>query len=773
MKMLTELHVHNSQRFRRVREPVTTGVPVPADIGLLDVNRLALSDEQGQFVPLQCMPLAWWQDGSVKWAAVHLQVDVMAGTSRSYCLLLLDEVSAQPEGVPLASRQGDSIHVDTGCLKFVLGRVPGCFREFSYCTQGKWVNLTPEFGPSLQLENGRRLCLGPPAETVIEENGTERTVIKISGCFVFDGQDGGLVNLDEAEFIYELWLEAYRGLPDLKVTHSLIRRRQGAAVSGLAWHIPALHAGYYAAPVGGGEEVKLHLSGGSKEVLGILQENEEEVVCGILDNLETGDRTRVKGKHSWWMSARTEESAISATVRWMAQKYPKSLECTVHGINIGLLPHLSGTKDSSCPGGQRKSFYELQVGEARTHEMLIRFDEAGGAKPNPYPAEASLDTAERMAGFHAPLLALAPWEWYTGSRTLGDLLPRAADPRFAAYEQSVDDSLAVYLSRRESFKLYGDRNFGDDLYGKPGCWNNGEYDYTHVGMLHTLRGAGLEWYEQFTLPYATHLMDIDICRAGPAAGYIYQHSESHNSEPPKLGSHAWIRGLLEYYCFSGDLRAREAARQVADVWSGDIIRRGVGEGTERGITWPVLSMLAMYETIPEPKYLQAASILIRTVLDAHDPEEGDFKKVMSRPTTKDNWGTFVIGSPVLESLIWYHQITGDEQAKNAVVRAAKRLASKNWLEEIGAWEYTHSKLHGHERAHNAKTDKMVTPAVLYAYLFSGEEELLNKALRAFRHSETIPAHNGKDLGQSYCFGIRIPALLDKAWNRKASEQPFQ
>jgi len=70
-------------------------------------------------------------------------------------------------------------------------------------------------------------------------------------------------------------------------------------------------------------------------------------------------------------------------------------------------------------------------------------------------------------------------------------------------------------------------------------------------------------------------------------------------------------------------------------------------------------------------------------------------------------------------------------------------------------------LTGEKRVHNAKTDKMVSPAVLYGYLYSGDRELWDKAVSAFRHSEGIASHDGKDLGQSYCFGIRIPALIER------------
>ncbi|MFC5989101.1 hypothetical protein [Marinicrinis lubricantis] len=741
MKQLVKLTVENPLSADEMIAPVSTGLPIPAHVALKDIGRLVLCDEAGRSVPAQFVPLGWQADQStIKWLLVQCVADVPAGGKRTYTLKLADRPKEPADQTRLvASKSSSGIVLDTGKIRVWIDKQkPLLSNAMALEGDGLWIEIAAHAAVSIRTCDETYIA-DAPAELLLEDNGELNAVIRASGNYV--SKDGNRLS----GFAYVVRIEAWRGRSELKISHTIINEGKDASLQhlGIEWNVPAPavytigHTGGFAEPYGSLE----------KNTVGVLSESFHENVYG---DLSSPGNVQPSGRHFWWMSASSQDCLFTVSVREFNERYPKSIEGLDGRLRVGLLPGRSKVKDSFPPGGQTLDCYFFKEGEARTHEVQLGV----------YGAGTDVDTLNRsVLSFQAPLLALAPWEWYTGSGALGDLAPRSET--YPVYEQAADESLAIYLERRASKELYGDRNFGDDEYGRAGTWNNGEYDYTHVGMLHFLRGAGREWYEEMTRPYARHFMDIDVCHAGKDAGKIYAHCERHNSEGAKLGSHAWLRGVMEYYCFSGDRRAKEVAVMVADVWSASILRGEGFEGTERGVTWPVISMLGMYQVIPEPKYLQAAEVLIRKVIECHDPAEGDFKGTMARPTTKNNWGTFVIGSPVLESLIMYAEMTGDAAARETIVRAAKRLARLNWLEEIGEWEYTHSMLEGHERAHNPKTNKMVVPAVLYAYLYSGDEELLQKSMTAFRHSEGISSKNGKDLGQSYCFGVRIPALLDR------------
>lgn len=739
------LTVQNKLDFFRMNELVASGVPIPQHYKLENLDSVIISDEHGNEAAAQLTPLAWWQDGkSIKWLLVQLRCDLAPRSSNVYELKFADDTKDQLQTHNLAAVNDGKIVVDTGRLRFSLGGSDAIFERIELLSDGEWRLLRPEAGgqPEMNLVTveGYTLRWGRPRKLEIELNGSERTIVKCCGFFVNDqGHD--------SDFSYELRIEAVRGQANIKLTHRLMNHHQENRLQELALQLQAEQATFLL----GNEEhmVQQHEALQAGQTFGIIQESEDDVLLGLLH--ASDQRTALQARHQWWMAAAMDSITVMATTKHFYQRYPKSIEGGDIGLKIGLLPGRSVTKDSFIPANQVQHDYTLQEGESRTHEILLSFSD--------HHAEA-LEWHHVAQAFHHPMHVLAPWEWYSASRALGDLVPQSTE--FAKYEQAVAESLEIFLDRRESMRLYGDRNYGDDQYTGPGSWNNGEYDYAHVGMIHFLRGAGAAWFDLVAAPYAQHMMDIDVCHSGSGIGKVHQHTDWHNSEPPKLGSHAWLRGLLTYFCFTGDFFAKDTAMMIADTWSSMILNHEKLEGTERGMTWPVISMLAMYQTFPEQRFIDAASSLIEQVLDMQDPIEGNFNGSMDRPTTKDRWGTFVIGSPVIESLVMYYQTTDDIRAKEAVVVAAKRLARLNWLEDIGAWEYTHSMLKGTDRIHNAKTDKMVTPAVLYGYLYSGDEELLEKAMHAFAYTEDVPARNGKDLGQTYCFGIRIPALIQMA-----------
>lgn len=742
MKKMIRLTVENTQSVNYVQAPVSSGIPIPAEYQLQHVDVIELLDKDGHVVQAQFLPLAFYPDGStIKWLLVSFLADVTAGNERNYALVIDREErhSQEIEQLSIAKEQADGFHIHTGRLQCKIRTDRDFLTDISYRSDdGVWMSRSMNALFSLRIGEDDYIAEAPE-DIMLEDNGPVRALLRISGYYISRDNDRS------SDVRYVLRIEAWHGRPELRLTLTVINEGTDIAIHDLSLDWNSRDT----------QSLKICRNDGYQQLLqpeeagwGIVSESYERSRVGKLND---SDVREYIGSTEWWASMEFNELSLVTTIREFHERYPKSLEVTRSGgLKVGLLPESSAIKDSFLPGNQLLDSYRFREGEARTYELLIGC----------WAAEADADVIQReMMAYHRPLLALAPWSWYADSRALGDIAPRSA--KYAEFEQAVDESLALYLGRRERGKLYGDRNYGDDEYGRPGTWNNGEYDYTHVGMLHFLRGAGRDWYEKFARPYARHLMDIDSCHAGSGAGKIYAHCERHNSDAPKLGSHAWLRGLIEYYCFSGDMRAKEVAMHVADTWSSSILRGEGLEGTERGITWPIISMLGMYQVIPEERYMRAAEVLIDIVVDCHDPEEGHFVGTMFRETTKDYWGTFVIGSPVLESLIMYEQLTGDEKIREIVVRAAKRLARLNWLDDVGEWEYTHSMLKGERRVHNAKTNKMVTPAVLHAYLYSGDEELLDRSLQAFNNSVRTPSNHGKDLGQSYCFGIRIPALLDR------------
>jgi len=748
------LRVENATPFPRRDELVSNGVPVPRDLRILDASELQLLDGDGHPVPAQFCALAWWPEGSIKWTLVSFLATVDAGSARDYYLQFFPKSAVKESSSELIGTSGrpGQIHVDTGAMRFVVneaGKRP--FGQLSIRTATGWADLTGRgeyIGLVVKLD-GMSLYCGPIDRLSVNDNGSERVDITVSGPYVTE--TGRPTDLS-----YIIRFVAHRGGKTLRIFHSVRNMGPRVRLAGLIFQVPFQACETVICQ----ERSKIFscdkLSG---TAIGVLQDNPDCYEIGYLDEV----RTSVPGQFSGWITAKAKNGlAITATVRYFWQMYPKSLEVTPDYLQIGLLPERTNNYDSFLPGGQIKTSYELLQGETRTHEFLLFFH------------EADLDdsaVAEVVDQFQNPLYALAPSDWYVESGALGDLCSRDS-ARFPEYEHAADQSLACVLERRIEKRLYGDRNFGDDCYRTLGSWNNGEYDYPHVGMLMFLRGCGREWYDEFALPAARHMINIDIINAGPQKGRVYQHDNSYSSDVlghtsqghGGLSSHAWIQGILEYYAFSGDFLARDVALSVADRWADEILDRyhrvQSGDlpaekmfGTERQWGWSNVSMMGAYNIFPEDKFFQASKCLMEIAqqLQLDNGLLGGFFE-------RNGFAGILMGSPVMDSMVMYYQVTKSAEVRDFIVKLGRALCHYGWVDPPGAWAF-----HAQNRDYKMTSDRNLAPAVAYAYHYSASKDqdavLWERAKRGFKRSWAEVAKDGKTLAQAHRFALRMLALM--------------
>lgn len=718
--------VENECDFSREKEPITGGIPIPFEENLVNTDSLVLYDTNNNAIPCQFIPLAWWPGkDKIKWVLLHFQADAPAEDISYYYLELhakntVTQVTKPTEIKPIANKDNNVITVDNGIIKtaFHESSNPYLFGIYPRLVTTDDIELTP----------------GQITDATIDETGPERAVIKLSGPYV--DQDN-----NESSFTYSIRVEFYRNKSYFRLFNTIISLENGAELADASLIISQ------AKSLKDRSEAAIYNQNGKRlksENIRLLQDSPCDVYISENHNQEERNQ-RFQG----WVTC----EKASAAVRFFWQMYPKSMEADNNETRIGLLPKISRVKDSFMPAQQITNCYKFGEGEARTHEIMIYLHDKNSE---------SKDIWKVFAGFNNPIVPTAPWEWYVNSKTLGDLTVRDYE-NFPEFEQFVDDSLNMILNRREKLNSYGDRNFGDDQMAAPGLWNNCEYDYPHVGVLQFLRGAGKKWYDCFALPAARHLLNIDFVNAGKNSGLIFPHSAWHNTAAPKLGSHSWLQGILEYFLVSGDYQARDFAKLCGDRWSHNILNDSQIEGTERGVTWPIISMLALYQVFAEPLYMQAARKLRDKVVELFRHDLGHFEGCMKRENYPPAyWQVFLIGSPVLESLIMYDQMTDDEEVRRIIITIAKRLARINWLKELGVWEYTRTEMwKSDKKDHSPKTDRMVSPGVGYAYLYSGDFELWEKALTAFENRYGMLDEEGKTMTQSLRFGVRMPAIITK------------
>ncbi|KPK79196.1 MAG: hypothetical protein AMJ81_13660, partial [Phycisphaerae bacterium SM23_33] len=105
--------------IRRVREPVTTGIPIPKG-GLKSVKNVRLLRD-GKEVPAQFRAAGLWRPGgSIRWLLVDLQADVEAGGRQAYTLEYGRGVTAaaKPAAVVRIDENAHAYVVDTGATTF-------------------------------------------------------------------------------------------------------------------------------------------------------------------------------------------------------------------------------------------------------------------------------------------------------------------------------------------------------------------------------------------------------------------------------------------------------------------------------------------------------------------------------------------------------------------------------------------------------------------------------------------------------------------------------
>jgi exo-rhamnogalacturonan lyase-like protein len=192
---ITSLSVENDQPFARVDEPVTSGVPIPQSLGLMNTNQLRILDSDNNVVLAQFRVLGRWNSGPndtaapIRWVEVHFAADVSANATATYQLDVGGTGNA-----PAAIQTNTSatfIDITTGPARFEINR--DTFNLFDTV----WLDLDNNgtFADSERIvtpnaEDGSFVRQGAtefrsdreaPLSVVLEESGPLRAVVRAEG----------------------------------------------------------------------------------------------------------------------------------------------------------------------------------------------------------------------------------------------------------------------------------------------------------------------------------------------------------------------------------------------------------------------------------------------------------------------------------------------------------------------------------------------------------------------------------------------------------------
>jgi len=185
---IVSLRVNERADVAREAEPVTSGIPLPETLGILDASRLRLSDASGNAVPAQFRVLSRWGDLSdqrapIRWILVDTQTSIAANGSAAY-VLGHEETALEPKAMP-CFEDAERIGIETGVATFEFSKQRGNFFERVTIGGNELVGPSDQNGLFVTGLDGHVFssALARPSECCVEECGPLRTVVLIRGEF--------------------------------------------------------------------------------------------------------------------------------------------------------------------------------------------------------------------------------------------------------------------------------------------------------------------------------------------------------------------------------------------------------------------------------------------------------------------------------------------------------------------------------------------------------------------------------------------------------------
>lgn len=440
----------------------------------LDALRVQLADEA---VPTQARPLAFWPDGSVKWALLTFPInpaqsapaDTLADTPR---ITLRDDralavtITRDPSVAPPDGPRLTTTALDNGAVQIVNGPLTA---EFGLGRQ--WLRALAWRGRSLLVNDAAdaRLAytdylLDPDAVTSfepaiggtpdlgelnivkldVEENGPLRAVVRL------EGMTG---NAEPTRII--LRVELLAGRPELRITHSaefLFQDPRRTFLNGMGLELPL--------------SPEIFGTTGHSDSLTLLQTTPlHGTVLGEADHARATPFPQAGG-----LQVRGNEVVVTGAIRNFAELAPKalSIDYTRNRLRFELWPSQGAPMDvrrysnyphrgqlESMPPPAADDWAETDYygkdpfkGVSRTHEVLIAFADAA----------TEAESVARIADFQSPPLLHAGWNRYATTQVV---LPSATADEWPRAWEAWTRLTNFWLWHRERNMWKGFWNFGD------------------------------------------------------------------------------------------------------------------------------------------------------------------------------------------------------------------------------------------------------------------------------------------------------------------------
>jgi len=589
------LVVAETSGLARDGAPVTSGVPLPRELGITDTAGLRLLDAAGRPVAAQFTALARWGGAPgdpaapLRWLLVDFQADLPAGGRASF--RLVDSGGAAAAAPPLLVRDlPEVVRVETGAARFEVSRADGRLTA---------PGLVEPAYVRLVLPDGRVADMQGPVDVQVTAAGPLRAAVEVSG-WLRPAAGPAVLGYTARYWFYagraevRLFLTVENRAPcplgaDAQISCHEIGSAGSRRFADLSLVLPLGAGGAPSYSVGG----ETGLVSGALDGRLLLQQASSgtgswDAYASVSDwdgsPLDARPRLQAyaesRGYHTTLGGAVVDAGdhapgflAVGGAAGWWAvevagfwEQFPKSLRAAPGGtLEVGLFPTEYGPGDFA---------YTLRAGEHKTHEIWL------GWSPGEEPPEGG-----------EALVAVAPAWWYVASGAAGPTaLPGGDWPDYEAYLAAQLERAPAYrgwmdwhanlLEAVEATDFYGLTDYGDwpiDYEGYGLSPLNLKYDAGLGAWLQWMRTGDSRW-RALAEAGNRHFADADVLHTlhsprhwsdGIAFGHSY-HDETGFENPHRNygGTHPDTafgpEGLLLTYYLTGYPPALEAALEVAD-----------------------------------------------------------------------------------------------------------------------------------------------------------------------------------------------------------------
>jgi hypothetical protein len=494
----------------RMKEPVTSGVPLSESLGITDTSDLILLDSQNNAVPAQFTVLSRY-GGEVKddakpirWVLLDFQADVPAGSSSTYRLTLVGNRNAPPAPKLDVQESAAEILVDTGETRFTIDKKS--FKLLDTVTskdaEGKSRTVLEQFadgGIRFVDSEGKAYTAAEPETITVEEEGPLRTVIYARGNLkALDGsyfapsvhkslEYPRFYQPYEHSFVYySCRMHFYAGKPFVRIFFTLENNGANGRTNPEQNYSPIQMVTF--------QSLDLVFNTPGKDTTIVRSENrpysvfKEQHFTLLQDWSENLSDTRkntlepsyAKGPyfieglndaamgssgftHPGDLEVTGKDGVIRVGLRHFSQNFPKKFVVDKESVRIGLWPEegyypYCRSEDFPEPkfdaycrkAGRDAGVYLFDAGRHKTHEFVLSFEQASDEQAQ-----------RRLAQFvEQPLFAKASSKWYADSGAFGPIPSTALHPKndaslaeaFTRYER-LQDALVETKASETGFSM--------------------------------------------------------------------------------------------------------------------------------------------------------------------------------------------------------------------------------------------------------------------------------------------------------------------------------